>query len=78
MLLGFNFWIAAVANDYWLLEIRNMNEGYSETIWRKWVADNIIDKTSVHHISKPGVHILKFWRVDAGVVLQKLVVMRVD
>ena len=55
-------------------QIINMNEGYSEEVWRKWVADNIIDKTSTHSISTPGTHVLKFWRVDAGVVLQKLVV----
>jgi hypothetical protein len=51
-------------------QIINMNEGYTEMVWRKWVADNIIDKTSTHHIIHPGIHVLKFWRVDAGVVLQ--------
>ena len=45
-------------------QIINMNEGYSEEVWRKWVADNIIDKISTHQISKPGMHVLKFWRVD--------------
>ena len=64
----------AISLDDETPQIINMNEGYSEAIWRKWVADNIIDKTSTHHISTPGPHILKFWRVDAGVVLQKLVV----
>jgi hypothetical protein len=42
-------------------------------IWNKWVAENIIIKTSSHIVSKPGKHIIKFWMVDAGVVLQKLV-----
>lgn len=43
-------------------------------IWEGWVANNIIIKTSNHNIKKPGQHVLKFWMVDPGVVLQKLVV----
>jgi hypothetical protein len=42
--------------------------------WKKAVAENIILKTSQHTLSKPGEHVLKFWRVDPGVVLEKLVV----
>jgi len=64
----------AVSIDDEKPQIIDMNKGYTEMVWGKWVADNIIDKTSTHRINKPGVHVLKFWRVDAGVVLQKLVV----
>ncbi|QNH61641.1 glycosyl hydrolase 115 family protein [Hymenobacter sediminicola] len=42
--------------------------------WEKAVAENIILKTSTHTLAKPGKHVLKFWRVDPGVVLEKLVV----
>jgi len=42
--------------------------------WEKAVADNIILKTSTHTLLKPGEHVLKFWRVDPGVVLEKLVI----
>jgi hypothetical protein len=42
-------------------------------IWGKWVAENIIIKTSFHAISKPGKHVLKYWMVSPAVVLQKLV-----
>ncbi|MCB2379853.1 glycosyl hydrolase 115 family protein [Hymenobacter sp. BT635] len=42
--------------------------------WEKAVAENILIKTSKHTLSKPGAHVLKFWRVDPGVVLEKLVV----
>ncbi|WP_311136768.1 hypothetical protein [Hymenobacter cellulosilyticus] len=42
--------------------------------WEKAVAENIIIKTSKHTLAKPGEHTLKFWRVDPGVVLEKLVV----
>jgi hypothetical protein len=42
--------------------------------WEGWVANNIIIKTSGHRIEKTGLHVLHFWLVDAGVVLQKLVI----
>lgn len=42
-------------------------------IWDKWVAENIIIKSSRHRIDKPGKHIVKYWMVSPGVVLQKLV-----
>lgn len=43
-------------------------------IWNKWVAENIIIKTSSHFVSKPGKHQIKFWMVHPGVVLQKIVI----
>ncbi|MGD0339149.1 MAG: glycosyl hydrolase 115 family protein [Bacteroidota bacterium] len=42
--------------------------------WCQAVGDNIKIKTSTHSIHKPGEHVLKFWMVDPGVVLQKLVI----
>jgi hypothetical protein len=30
--------------------------------------------TSEHLLKKPGEHVLKFWMVDPGIVLQKIVV----
>jgi hypothetical protein len=50
-------------------EDRNTGAG----IWNKWVGENIIIKTSRHKISQPGKHIVKYWMVNPGVVLQKLV-----
>ena len=50
-------------------EDRNTGTG----IWNRWVGENIIIKTSRHYISKPGKHIVKYWVVNPGVVLQKLV-----
>jgi hypothetical protein len=41
--------------------------------WNKWVAENIIIKTSKHAILNPGKHTLKYWMVNPGVVLQKLI-----
>jgi hypothetical protein len=43
-------------------------------IWNKWVADNINISISKHLIDNPGEHVLKFWMVDPGIVLQKLVI----
>lgn len=41
--------------------------------WNKWVAENIIIKSSRHSIDKPGKHVVKYWMVSPGVILQKLV-----
>lgn len=50
-------------------EDRNTGAG----IWNKWVGENIIIKTSHHKIFKPGKHTVKYWMVNPGVVLQKIV-----
>ncbi|MGO9865292.1 MAG: glycosyl hydrolase 115 family protein [Terriglobales bacterium] len=42
--------------------------------WEKSVADSVRKVTSTHILAAPGYHTLKFWMVDPGVVLQKLVV----
>jgi hypothetical protein len=42
--------------------------------WDKMVADNICSKETRHRIDRPGYHVLKFWFVDAGPVLQRLVI----
>ncbi|OGU33395.1 MAG: glycosyl hydrolase [Ignavibacteria bacterium GWA2_35_9] len=47
---------------------------HRDPVWSKWVAENINMQTSKHNIDKPGEHTLKFWMVDPGVVLQKLVI----
>jgi hypothetical protein len=43
-------------------------------LWNQEVSDNVLLKTSIHSIQKPGEHILKFWMVDPAVVLQKIVI----
>ena len=42
--------------------------------WEKSVMDNARHTHSVHTLAGSGYHTLKFWMVDPGVVLQKLVV----
>ena len=42
-------------------------------IWEDWVANNIILKTSPLTFRKKGKHVIKFWMIQPGVVLEKLV-----
>jgi hypothetical protein len=44
--------------------------------WEAWVANNIIIKKSTHMILTRGHHVLKYWMVDPGVVVQKLVLVK--
>jgi len=46
--------------------------------WANWVRDNARTLTSTHEINEAGVHTLKVWMVDPGIVLQKLVVHHHD
>jgi hypothetical protein len=45
----------------------------NKQVWSGWVADNIIQKTSYHTISRPGKHIIKYWMISPAVILQKLI-----
>jgi len=42
--------------------------------WNQAVSENIKVTVSEHTLEKPGEHVLKFWMVDPGIVLQKIVV----
>ncbi len=55
-----------------------LKPGESNLVWERAVANNIILKTSQHNVATAGTHVLKFWRVDPGVVLEKLVVSQGD
>ncbi len=46
----------------------------SNSAWEQAVSENIRMAVSEHELEKPGAHVLKFWMVDPGVVLQKIVV----
>ena len=41
--------------------------------WEKWVADNIIIKSTEHKILKAGKHIVKYWMISPAIILQKIV-----
>lgn len=55
-------------------QIINMHADFSFQNWEEAVRRNIIETLSTHRIAEPGAHVLKFWMVDAGVVLQKLII----
>jgi len=57
-----------------IMSINKEDKNSISGIWNKWVSENIIIKTTRHFIDKPGKHIIRYWMVNAGVVLQKLVV----
>jgi len=56
-----------------LISINKDDKNSISGIWNKWVAENIIIKSSKHRISQPGKHIVKYWMVSPAVVLQKLI-----
>jgi len=55
-------------------QIINLHKDHSNKTWEQWVANNIIVDSTEFHFNKAGQHVLKFWMVDPGIVLQKLVV----
>ncbi|MBN2279147.1 MAG: glycosyl hydrolase 115 family protein [Candidatus Marinimicrobia bacterium] len=55
-------------------QILNMHADRDFRDWEISVGNNITLCTSEHEIRNPGFHTLKFWALDPGVVLQKIVV----
>jgi len=55
-------------------QIVNIWADTSNRAWEKAVADNVIVPVTQHVLAHPGAHVLKFWMVDPGVVLQKIVI----
>jgi hypothetical protein len=64
----------AISIDDETPQLVNIHADNSERAWAHSVSDNIRISTSTHTLSKTGHHILKIWAVDAGIVLQKIVV----
>jgi hypothetical protein len=70
----------AVSFDGERPQVINVNEGEPVPDWKypQWwnqmVSDNVKILTSKHSIREAGEHVLKFWMVDPGVVLQKIVI----
>ncbi len=60
----------------------DMHQGFpspftdQNSTWQQWMKDNIIVRTTNLTLSSAGEHTLKLWMIDAGVVIQKIVVSR--
>ncbi len=55
-------------------QITNIHQNETPKTWGKSVEDAARIITNHFKISSPGKHILKYWMVDPGVVLQKIIV----
>ncbi|MGQ0647227.1 MAG: glycosyl hydrolase 115 family protein [Gemmatimonadaceae bacterium] len=55
-------------------QIVNITADSTAAGWERSVADNIKVLATRHRLAQPGYHTLKFWMVDPGVVLQRLVI----
>jgi hypothetical protein len=64
----------AVSIDNETPQIVSLNKEDNGDIMYNWVGNNIIIKTTKHFIDKPGKHTVKYWMIDPGIILQKLVV----
>ena len=64
----------AVSLDDEAPQIVNIAADTTLRAWERWVSDNAIVTVTRHRVAAPGGHVLRFWMVDPGVVLQKLVV----
>ncbi len=64
----------AVAFDNQKPVIVDINADQSLKAWEQTVADNINITATRHSLEKPGSHVLKFWALDPGIALQKIVI----
>ena len=55
-------------------QVMNLHREYSLAEWERSVKDGVRILTSKHKLAGAGVHVLKFWALDPGVVLEKLVI----
>ncbi|HLX24399.1 MAG TPA: glycosyl hydrolase 115 family protein [Usitatibacter sp.] len=68
---GFRY---AVSFDDEPPQVVNIHADESKPYWSKTVLDGVAEFTTSHTLAKPGAHVLRFWALDPGVVLEKLVV----
>jgi len=69
--VGFRY---AISFDDETPQVINIHESYAQAEWERSVKDGVRIMKSKHMLAKPGLHILKFWVIDPGLVLEKLVV----
>ena len=47
---------------------------HDQMAWEEWVSNAVAVQATSHTLVDTGAQVLKFWAVDPGVVLQRLVV----
>ena len=52
----------------------NVHADGSERHWSRIVSDGVAQFTTTHRVARPGRHTVKFWALNPGLVLQRLVV----
>jgi hypothetical protein len=52
----------------------NVHESYTPAEWARSVGDGVRTVSTKHNIAASGYHTLKFWGIDPGLVLEKIVV----
>ena len=68
---GFRY---AVSIDDEAPQVVNVHADGSERHWSKIVSDGVAQFVTAHRVARPGRHTVKFWALDPGLVLQRLVI----
>jgi hypothetical protein len=68
---GFRY---AVSIDDGPLQEVNVHADGTEDYWRRIVSDGVAKFVTTHKVDRPGAHTVKFWSLDPGLVLQRLVI----
>ncbi|WP_377701200.1 hypothetical protein [Pseudoduganella sp. UC29_71] len=68
---GFRY---AVSIDDGPPQVVNVHADQSEDYWRRIVSDGVAEFVTTHKLEQAGKHTVKFWSLDPGLVLQRLVV----
>src|ERR1044072_3072553 len=64
----------AVSFDDEAPQVVNVHANETQAVWERSVKDGVRIVTSKHVLKQPGPHVLKFWVVDPGLVVEKFVV----
>lgn len=62
----------AIAIDDETPQVIGLNQEDNTKAWDRWVAGNNIIKQTRHYLAAPGKHVIKYYLIDPGVVLQQL------
>jgi hypothetical protein len=64
----------AISVDDETPQVVNVHADESLAAWERSVADGVKSLATQHPIGRAGAHVLKFWAIDPGIVVQKIVV----